>query len=73
METPRESFRKIMHYEQPERMYNWNRPFGFFGGGPGTQFWQNTVDRWHEEGLPAEIYKCGLAMIPDILTLNTVS
>jgi hypothetical protein len=55
METPRESFRKIMHYERPERMFNWNRPFGFFGTDPGTQFWQNTIDRWHEEGLPAEI------------------
>ena len=55
METPRESFRKIMHYQQPERMFNWNRPFGFFGGGPGTQFWQNTIDRWRQEGLPAEL------------------
>jgi uroporphyrinogen decarboxylase len=55
METPRESFRKIMHYERPERMFNWNRPFGFYGTDPGTQFWQNTIDRWHQEGLPAEI------------------
>ena len=55
METPRESFRKIMHYERSERMFNWNRPFGFFGTDPGTQFWQNSIDRWHEEGLPAEI------------------
>ncbi len=55
METPRESFRKVMNYEQPERMFNWNRPFGFFGTDPGTQFWQNTIDRWHEEGLPTEI------------------
>jgi len=44
-----------MHYERPERMFNWNRPFGFFGTDPGTQFWQNSIDRWHEEGLPAEI------------------
>lgn len=55
MEMPRESFRKIMHYERPERMYSWNRPFGFFDTDPGTQFWQNTIDRWHDEGLPPEI------------------
>ena len=53
METPRESFRKIMNYERPQRMFNWNRPFGFFGTDSGTQFWQNTIDRWHDEGLPA--------------------
>ncbi len=55
MQTARESFRRIMHYERPERMFNWNRPFGFYGTDPGTQFWQKTIDRWHKEGLPAGI------------------
>jgi len=55
-ETPRESFRKIMHYKKPERLFNWNWTFGHFGGDDrGTQFWQQTIDRWYQEGLPAEI------------------
>ena len=57
METPRESFRKILHYEQPGRMFNWNWSFGHYGDNDtrGTQFWQRTIDRWHSEGLPAEV------------------
>ena len=55
MQTPRQIFHKIMHYEQPERMFNWNRPFGFFADSMATQFWHQTIERWHKEGLPPEI------------------
>ncbi len=55
MESPRESFRKIMHYEKPERMFNWNRPYGFYSDIMGTQFWHQTIERWHTEGLSPEI------------------
>ena len=55
METPRESFLKIMKYEQPERMFNWNRPFGFYKQTNGTQYWHNTVERWYQEGLSPDI------------------
>jgi len=56
METARQSFRKIMHYQQPERVFNWNWWFGLYGGedSRGTQFWQQTIDRWHTEGLSPE-------------------
>jgi hypothetical protein len=49
METPRESVRKIMHYEQPQRTFNWNRLFGFYKGVSGTQYWHNTVERFLEK------------------------
>jgi uroporphyrinogen decarboxylase len=55
METARQCFQKIMHYEKPERMFLWNRPFGFYGDVLGTQYWQQTIERWYEEGLPKEI------------------
>jgi len=58
MATPRELFRQIMHYERPERLFNWNWIYGLYGGpgegGGGTQFWGKTIDRWHGEGLPPE-------------------
>jgi uroporphyrinogen decarboxylase len=44
-----------MHYEKPERMFNWNRPFGFYADTMATQFWHQTIERWHMEGLPPEI------------------
>ncbi len=45
-----------MHYKQPERMFNWNWTFGWFGNeNRGTQFWQQTIDRWHTEGLPVTL------------------
>ncbi len=55
MGTPRANFLKLMNYEQPARMFNWNRPFGFYQGRNGTQYWHNTVDRWYREGLSPEI------------------
>ena len=63
MQTRRELFQRIMSYEKPERMLIWSWGFGFYDAGnwdgywpgPGTHFWQNTVDRWREQDLPAEI------------------
>lgn len=55
METPRQSFIRILDYERPERMFNWNRPFGFYAGVSGTQFWHQTIERWHTEGLPKDV------------------
>ena len=61
MQTPREVFRKLMNYqpggELPARIFNWHWTFGMYGGtdtawpGPGTQFWHETIERWHREGL----------------------
>ena len=42
--THRERFRRLMHYQTVDRGINWE--FGYLG---------ETVDRWHQEGLPAEI------------------
>jgi hypothetical protein len=59
MATPRALFNSTMRYERPERMFNWNWIYGLYGspgeGGGGTQFWQQTIDRWHREGLPADV------------------
>ncbi len=55
MENARQSFNKIMRYEKPERMFNWNRPFGFYADKMATQFWHQTIERWHGEGLPLEV------------------
>jgi uroporphyrinogen decarboxylase len=65
MQTPREIFRKLMHPEAdgglPGRIFIWHWTFGMYGStdtgwpGPGTQFWHETIERWHREGLPAEI------------------
>jgi uroporphyrinogen decarboxylase len=46
-----------MHYQRPDRAFNWNWWFGLYGGKDtrGTQFWQKTIDRWRGEGLPAEV------------------
>jgi len=64
VQTPREIFRKMMHYEQPERMLVWHWTFGGYRDegwvarwwpSYGTHFWQNTIDRWGSEGLPAEV------------------
>jgi uroporphyrinogen decarboxylase len=57
MHTPRQLFNQIMNYERPERVFNWNWTFGLYGGNDnrGTQFWQQTIDRWHAEGLPREM------------------
>jgi len=51
-QSPRECFNRIMHYDKPERMFNWNWIFAHF---VGTQFWLQTIDRWHREGLPEEL------------------
>jgi hypothetical protein len=57
MDTPRQIFNQIMHYQRPERVFRWNWTFGAYGGSSqrGTQFWQQTIDRWHGEGLPADV------------------
>jgi hypothetical protein len=51
----RELFLKTMHYGKPERMYIWHWKFGVFDNFGGSQFWQATVDRWYNEGLPTEV------------------
>jgi len=53
----RELFLQTMHYGKPERMYIWHWKYGAFDNFSGSQFWQAAVDRWHKEGLPAEIDK----------------
>jgi len=50
-ETPRELFRKVMRFECP------GRTLATLGG-----IWQSTLDRWHAEGMPAE-----LKTIPDLI------
>ena len=42
--TPRERFRRQMHYQTIDRGVHWE--FGYLA---------ETLDRWHREGLPAEI------------------
>ena len=42
--THRERFRRQMHYQTVDRGVHWE--FGYL---------QETIDRWHTEGLPAEI------------------
>ncbi len=42
--TPRERFRRQMHYQTIDRGVHWE--FGYLA---------ETMDRWHREGLPAEI------------------
>src|SRR5512133_2721016 len=42
--THRERFRRQMHYQSIDRGVHWE--FGYLG---------ETLDRWHKEGLPAEI------------------
>ena len=42
--THRERFRRLMHYQTVDRGIHWE--FGYL---------QETVDRWHHEGLPADI------------------
>ena len=42
--TARERFCRIMHYQQPDRIMHWE--FGY---------WVETVDRWHNEGLPKHL------------------
>jgi len=42
--TVRERFRRVMHYQKVDRI-----PFFEFG------YWDETLARWHEEGLPREI------------------
>lgn len=40
----RERFRRLMHFQTVDRGVHWE--FGYL---------QQTVDRWHQEGLPADI------------------
>jgi len=47
-------FNKTMHFENPSRLYIWHWGFGHFAGG-GSQFWQSTIDRWYNEGLPKKV------------------
>lgn len=42
--TVRERFQRVMHYQKVDRI-----PFLEFG------YWEETLQRWHGEGLPAEI------------------
>ena len=42
--TLRERFRRVMHYEKPDRLPNFE--FGY---------WDETLPAWHEQGLPKEI------------------
>ena len=42
--TPKERFLKIISFEQPDRIPNMD--FGY---------WSETIERWHQEGLPKEI------------------
>ena len=42
--THRERFKRLMHYQTVDRGVHWE--FGYLG---------ETMDRWHQEGLPAEI------------------
>lgn len=42
--TTRERFRRVMHWEKPDRVPNCD--FGY---------WDQAIERWHREGLPAHI------------------
>ncbi|MFW6161689.1 MAG: uroporphyrinogen decarboxylase family protein [Planctomycetota bacterium] len=42
--TVRERFQRVMHYQRVDRI-----PFFEFG------YWDDTLTRWHDEGLPAEV------------------
>lgn len=42
--TTRERFRRVMHFEKPDRLPNFD--FGY---------WAETLDTWKEQGLPAEV------------------
>jgi len=42
--TTRERFKKVMHFEKPDRVPNMD--FGY---------WSQTIERWHAEGLPEHI------------------
>ncbi len=42
--TTRERFNKVMHWQKPDRLPNWE--FGY---------WDETILKWHEQGLPQHI------------------
>lgn len=42
--THRERFRRVMHYQSVDRLPHWE--FGY---------WDETIDRWHDEGLPKHL------------------
>jgi len=42
--THRERFNRVMHYQSVDRITHWE--FGY---------WDETIDRWHEEGLPKHL------------------
>jgi uroporphyrinogen decarboxylase len=44
METTRDRFNKVMHWQKPERV-----PFMDFG------YWDETIQLWHQQGLPENI------------------
>ncbi len=48
--TVRERFRRVLHYQKVDRI-----PFFEFG------YWDTTLPRWHDEGLPKEIDNEGKA------------
>ena len=42
--TSRERFRRVMHYQSVDRVTHWE-----------FLYWDETIERWHGEGLPAEL------------------